>query len=133
MVTEEPILYSNERGVSITATRATFRTTTYSIANITSVANHKTKPRRRPGILLAIFGVIVMYLSLVFRFGDKGIVGIVMLVLGIIIAVRAKGSYSVLITTAAGEHEAEFSRDEKYIQSIVNAINEAIFQHGRTR
>jgi len=67
-----------------------------------------------PGITLAVLGAIVIYLSLAFRFVDNGIIGILMLVLGIIIAARAKGNYSVLITTAAVEHEAESSKDEKY-------------------
>ncbi len=77
-----------------------------------------------PEITLAVFGAIAIYLSLAFRSVDNGIIGILMLVLGIIIAARTKANYSMLITTAAVEHQAESSKDEKYIQSIVDAINE---------
>ena len=58
------------------------------------------------------------------------IVGIIVLGIGILIAARAKGSYTVRIASASGEKDALELHNKARIQRIVNAINESIVERG---
>ena len=97
----EPTFYSDERGVRITPTRAIFGSTTYAMANITSVAKSEDPPRRKPGIIIAILGLIILIANISFESTSGVIVGVVVLGLGILIAAIVKPTYHVKITSAS--------------------------------
>ena len=126
----EPTFYSDERGVRITPTRAIFGSTTYAMANITSVARSKDPPRRAPGIIVAILGFIILLASISFEGTEGVIVGVVVLGLGILLTALAKATYHVKITSASGEVSATSSKEKQYIDSIVMALNEALIRRG---
>jgi len=127
----EPTFYSDERGVRITTTRAIFGSTTYAMANITSVVRGEDPPRRKPGIIIAILGLIILLACISFESGVGVIVGVVVLGLGILIAAKAKSTYYVKITSASGEATPlPSSKDKQHMDSIVNAINEALIKRG---
>jgi len=126
----EPTFYSDEQGVRITPTRAIFGSTTYAMANITSVARGEAPARRKPGIIIAILGLIIFVACISFESVEGVVVGVVVLGLGILIAAIAKSTYHVKITSASGEAEATSSKDKQYIDSIVMALNEALIRRG---
>ena len=126
----EPTFYSDEHGVRITPTRAIFGSTTYAMANITSVTRGEDPPRRKPGIIIAILGLIILLACVSFESTFGVIVGVVVLGLGILIAAKAKATYHVKITTASGEAKPISSKDKAHIDSIVTALNESIISHG---
>jgi hypothetical protein len=126
----EQTFYSNEKGVRITATRAIFESTTYSMANIASVTKGQEPAKRMPGILISILGIILLVVGI--YWGDQWlpITGAIVLVLGILYAYSRKGKYYLKITSASGEFTPVESEDGKYIEKIVVAINEAMIRRG---
>lgn len=81
----EQTFYSDEKGVRITATRAIFGSTTYSMANITSVTRSQEPAKRTPGILVAIVGIVLLAVGI-----SAGAwlvtTGVIILVVGILLA-----------------------------------------------
>lgn len=126
----EPTFYSDGQGVRITPTRAIFGSTTYAMANITSIRRSTKSANRTPGIVIAIIGLIILLASASFESSGGVIIGGIVLGLGILIAAIAKPTYFLKITSAAGEEEPISSRDEKYIDGIIIAINEALIRRG---
>ncbi len=126
----EPTFYSDEKGVRITPTRAIFGSTTYAMANITSIAGSKDPPRRTPGIIVAILGLVILLACSFLESAEGVIAGVVVLGLGTLIAAIAKPTYYVKITSASGEAKATPSKDKQYIDSIVMALNEALIRRG---
>lgn len=129
-MTTEQTFYSDDKGVRITGTRAIFGSTTYSMANITSVTKGQEPAKRTPGILVAIVGIVLLLGGLGIDGTELTIAGILVLALGILLAYRAKAKYHLQITSASGEFTPVSSEDEKYIESITVAINEAMIRRG---
>ena len=135
----EQTFYSDERGVRITATRAIFdsatESTTYSMANITSVTKVKEPAKRTLGILVAILGIALLVTGVIVDVTELTITGAITGALGLMLAYFAKGVYKLKITSASGEFfpissEKDKDIDEKYIESIAVAINEAMIRRG---
>jgi len=59
----ERVYYSDEKGVRITSTRAIFGSTTYSMANISSVKSAEEPPKRGGGIFTAFVGVVILLIG----------------------------------------------------------------------
>jgi hypothetical protein len=51
-------------------------------------------------------------------------------IVGLFVTTSQKATYSVLLFSASGQVKALRSADENYVDRIVNALNEAIIQHG---
>ncbi len=126
----EQTFYSDEEGVRITGTRAIFGSTTYSMANITSVTRDQESAKRTPGILVAVIGIVPLLGGLGMDETALTMAGILILALGVLLAYRAKAEYHLQITSASGEFTPVSSEDEKYIESITVAINEAMIRRG---
>lgn len=103
--------------------------TTYAMANITSASTGVKPANPTPGIVIAILGLIVLVINLGSSVGV--IFGVILLGVGILIAVIAKPTYFVTIGSASGETDVIVSsNDEKYVQAVVTAMNEAIIKRG---
>ena len=126
----EPTFYSDEQGVRITPTRAIFGSTTYAMANITSIKRDVHPADRKPGVIIAVLGLIILLACVSFDSSTGVIAGVVVLGLGILIAAMAKPTYFLKITSASGEAEPISSRDKQYVDSIVTAMNEALIRRG---
>ena len=57
----DPTYYSDDQGVRVTATRFINGSTTYSMANITSVSRTKINPTIWPAVLLILFGIVTFF------------------------------------------------------------------------
>ncbi len=99
---------------------------TYAISGITSVLKWVTKPSIKVPLILVALGIIPWF------FGGFGmiIIGLLLIGGGVFMFIRNKPTYSVYITTAAGEEEAFNSKDELFVDNIVQAINDAIVARG---
>jgi uncharacterized membrane protein YvbJ len=119
---KEITLYSDNKGVKITNTRAIFRNKTYVMTNISSISIGYKKPNWLPAIVVLLFGMACLFIS--------PFLGFIVLIIGCVIFYFTKGEYSVRITSASGETDAFSDKDKEYIQNIVTAINEAIIHRG---
>ncbi len=126
----EIVFYTDEKGVRITNTRAIFGNVTYAMNNITSVSKGIIPPNRKPWIIIAVTGFILLAIFGGVKEASGAIVGAFIMALGIIAAIMAKPKYTVRIGSASGETHALISEDERYVQNIINAINEAIVKRG---
>ena len=133
---EEISFFSNEKGVRITNTRAIFGASTYVMSNISSVRKDSKPPSRAPGCVMGAIGLIVLLAGLG-QLGSNIVAAIICIVTGIgflggliYYTARAPRTYIVRIVTAGGEVSALESTNEKYIESIIAALNEAIVKRG---
>ena len=128
----EETIYSDEN-VNITTARVMFGSTTYALRNITSVKTTFTTPRIGCAIMLLVVGGVLVFAAFGFIQSagvETGIPGLVfsicMVIAGILWLLRAKKTYHIAIATSAGEHRALSSKDEGYIDKIVESVNDAI-------
>ena len=129
-MTEEITFYSDDKGVRITNTRAIFKKTTYAMANITSVSKGYKAPSYKGPLFLILVGIIIVLISCSVRSLQAGILGAAITFFGLLLCGTLKGTHTVKIGSASGETVALESADEKYIQNIVQAMNEAIIKRG---
>ena len=133
-MSEEVIFYSDERGVRITNTRLIIMrrhgSTTYAMANITSVSEAKIPANRAPGLVVAILGVAALVGSYFLDSDVALICGAIVLGVGILLAVIVRPTYAVRIGSASGETAPIRSKNRQYIHGIVTSMNEAFIKRG---
>lgn len=117
--TETEKTFLSTQGATVTNTRIIVPGKTYAMAGITSVRSTEISAKRGWPIFMAIIGAILLASQ---QFGW----GIFLLAGGIIWAIALKNSYAVAVNSASGEVQAVVSKDQEYIASIVQAVNEAI-------
>jgi len=125
MTTEKTFFKNND--VHITNARAVIGSRTYSLSNITSVGMFEKIPSRIPGLLVIVCGLIWMF---VVGISVAAIIGLVVVLGGAFIVYSQKPEYIVRIGSASGEVNALTSPNVKYIQKIVDALNNAIVSRG---
>jgi hypothetical protein len=117
--TSERIFLRNET-VTVTDTRFIVPGQTYAIAGVTSVRFERINPNIMPPILFFVLGASLLIIS------ETRIVGVlVMLIAGLWLA-SLKPTFAVALHSASGEARAITSKDERFISSIVEALNQAI-------
>ncbi len=135
----EPTYYSDKTGVRITPTRfvAPGKTrnegpSTYAMANITSIKTEKRDPNRLGGIIIALFGLVLIFVGS--NSQDSGIVillGVATILTGVAWAVLLKPTYFLKVSSASGETEPLApTKDRQYIESVASALNEALIKRG---
>jgi hypothetical protein len=118
--------------VKVTNLRTLIGTQTYSISEITSVNLTKQARSYRPfwlviaGILLILWANLDETRQFVEFFG----IGLLLVVIGSTLFIRAKPTYAVQIGSPTGELSILSSSNISFIQEIVKAINNAIAQRG---
>jgi ABC-type microcin C transport system permease subunit YejB len=127
---KEIMFYSDDRGVRITNARAIAGTTTYAMANITSVALGKLSAKRNGAVWLICIGTMTIVVGLAAQAWLIDLLGIALLGLGSWLAIIAKPRYCVRMGCSSGEVQPLVSTGQKYIQYIVNAMNEAFVKRG---
>lgn len=115
--------FFNQNGVSVSNARFIAHGQTYAMSGITSVKSFRQDPSRLLPILLSVIGLIV-------QFAGAPAFGIFIIAAAIIVWVRAKPEFSVLLNSASGEAKALASSDGIFISNVVNALNESIVHRG---
>lgn len=122
---DENIFYQDEN-VKVTQSRFTVGSDTYAMRNISSVTNFEIKKSKTNPILLLIGSICYM----IFIKSDISYIAIIIAVLSILWFFGINNEFAVKISTNAGEPNTLVSEDKKYIQKVVDAINEAIIYRG---
>jgi hypothetical protein len=119
----ETIFYQ-DANVTVTQSRFIASSKTYAMRNISSVSLFKIEKSKTGPLILMGLGLLLL-------FGDgTRVMGVILIVVGLFWIMNIKDEYSVRISTNAGESNSLVSKDESYIQKIVNALNEAIIHRG---
>ena len=80
--------------------------------------------------MTAIFGIVLLAIGMNADGTGLAIAGVIVLALGTLFAYTAKATYHLKITSASGEFTPISSKDERYVEKIVVAINEAMIRRG---
>ena len=107
-------------GATVTNSRIILGNKTYAMAGLTSVRSTEIAAKRGWPIAAALFGLILAIGP------DTRAFGAFLLIVGLVWAFSLKDQYAVTINSASGELHALTSKDQKYINDIVGAINQAI-------
>lgn len=128
---EEIIIYEN-KDIKITNLRAVFSEKTYSIANITSVESQTIPPNTTLAMVLFVIGLMLFILGIADYQSKASFIIYSLFAFGLFFILKrsATESYSVNLTTAAGEVKAYISDNQETTKHIVDALNNAIIKKG---
>ena len=122
----EKVFYQSAN-ILVTNSRFVANGTTFAMNNITSVRLH-VKPKNA-GIVLA--SILLGYgLFQILESPNSFLIPLALILTALLYYFTTKPSYSVKITTNAGEQEGFSSIDSKIAQQAVDAINEAMIHRG---
>jgi hypothetical protein len=122
-MTEQTFFSSGE--VSVTNTRFMAKGQTYAMSGITSVKSYRQDPSVKGPALVGILGIIALLT------GKSGIIlGLILIAVAVGWWRSLKPEFSVLLSSASGEVKALASKDEGFIRSVINALNDAIVHRG---
>lgn len=110
--------------VTVTQSRFVTNSKTYAMRNISSVHIFEIIKSKTKALLMVFFGLLFLFSKNIFW------LGLIIIALGIWWFISIKNEYAVRISTNAGEANSIISKDRKYIQEIVNALNDAIIHRG---
>ena len=124
MSNETAFLEAN--GLTVTNSRFVVNGQTYAMSNVTSVKQGVTPASKVGPIIMIIVGIMFM------TGGEAGplLIGLAFIAGGIAWWIKAKPTYSVMLSTSAGEAQALASKDRAYIESVISALNQAIIHRG---
>jgi hypothetical protein len=143
----DKVIYTDGRGITITDSTFQVNKTSYRINGITKHGLMIIRPERLPGLLLLIVGFIVAIIGIVglippsligsVEVGGKLVganilalwTGVGVALLGLLILAVVRERYAVRISTAEGEKNAVVSNKKEYIAQIVNALDNAFYNH----
>ena len=143
----DKVIYTDGRGITITDSTFQVNKTSYRINGITKHGLMIIRPERLPGLLLLIVGFIVAIIGIVglippslignIQIGGKLVsanmlalwTGVAVAALGLLILAVVRERYAVRISTAEGEKNAVVSNRKEYIAQIVNALDNAYYNH----
>jgi len=123
---EETSFYSDQSGVRVTDKRVILGSTTYSLANITSVTTGVETPSRVGPILCIAIGAVLLVSGLTQKQSWMAITGIILGAFGYIWNRGCNPVWHLRIASASGESTPLKSTNQQWITSIAHAINEAI-------
>ena len=133
-------IYLQDRNVLITNTRAIMAGHTFAMANVTSVSMTSNTASPLPVLIsLGVGAVGAMYGSIYAAVASLSLwplfLGPVccaaLVILGwLLLSSETMITYAVRIGSSGGEANVLASKDQAYVQRIVDAMNEAIIQRG---
>lgn len=123
---EETEFYRNG-DVSITNSRFIVGSTTYAMNGVTSVKRGQTDPSKVGPVVLAIIGIIMVFAAGTILFKGFGVLAVVAAVAWF---KAIKPEYIVFLNSSSGESQALSSIDKKYIDDVINSLNNAIIHRG---
>ena len=122
---EEKTFYQNGV-VRVTQSRFIVGDQTFALRNISSVQVGLIGPNR------TLYGIVVLIGALSLLAEQTRLFGGIVLVIAVIYIFTVKSGFSVRITIHSGETDCLLSKDKKFVEAIVNALNSAIVEIGRS-
>lgn len=121
--------FFNQGQIWVTNARFIVPGQTYAMNAVTSVRQGVTMPSRGWPLVLILVGILCLLGGL-----DGGVGALLMAAIfigiGVLIWRQQKPVWTVVLSTASGEHKALSSEDATFIQSVVTALNQAIVHRG---
>ena len=118
----EEVVILDTGNVKVTNSRFIVDGQTYAMNGVTSVRNLLQKPDRRIPGLLIFLGFIAIPVHILISIVLWGIAGYIWF--------KQKPGHCVLLSTSSGEARALTSKDEDFVNKIIEAVNQAIIQRG---
>ncbi len=122
----EETTFFNQGNVWVTNARFIVHGQTYAMNGVTAVRHLVTMPSR-------FWPVCLIILGLLFLLGGTGgsiVFGLLLIGGGVLWWVKQKPTWTVVLSSASGEHKALASQDQPFIQGVVSALNTAIVHRG---
>jgi hypothetical protein len=137
---QEVVIYQDPTGIYISNMRAVLGPRTYSISNITSVSINVVPAKQDVGTWLLVVGGL-FWVGAIWYFQSRNttdalgfalaVIGTVLIGAGIYdFVLNWKTRFAARIGSASGETDGIVSPDERYIRTIVGALNEAMIRRG---
>jgi hypothetical protein len=142
----DKIIYTDGRDVTVTNSDLKVKNHLYKLNGILRHGLTRLKANRIPGIILFVFGAVLIRLGMVdtfsseynFHLGNTLItsnvfaawLGVAMALAGTLQIVFVRDRYAVSIATAEGEKQVVVSRRREYVAQIVEALNQAYREIG---
>ena len=123
---DETSYYSDQSGVRVTDKRVIIGSTTYSMANITSVSTTVDRPSMTGPILFIVIGAFMFFGGLSGNNTGTAFFGAIFAAIGYFWYRGRKPIWHLRIASASGETTPLNSINQQWITSIAQAINEAI-------
>lgn len=117
--------FYQDANVLVTQSRIVVYGKTYAMRNISSVGMSENSK-----LFLKIASTIMFIFALIGLYLKDYWIGIAALGIAIIILLNARNEYVMIISSNSGDNNALSSKNRDYIQSIIDAINEAIIHRG---
>src|SRR4051812_16251392 len=115
----EEISFYQSNSVSVTQSRFIVGNKTFAMRNISSVQIGLIPANRTWGYIIVLIGLVIALSN------DMRPLGIIIIIIGCAYAYIQKDIFTVRISTNSGESDSLISKDKEYIQTIVNALNDA--------
>ena len=125
---EETSFYTDQSGVTVTDKRVIVGSTTYALANITSVSTTVAKPSTTGPILFIGVGLLVLVEAVSNKSGLLAVLGVLPLLLGTVWYRGCKPRWHLRIASASGESTPLQSTNQQWIANIADAINKAMIR-----
>ena len=138
-VSNSEIEFFNLDKVTVTSARFVVSDKTYVMSNVTSVSYSHQKPSSDGAFMMIMVGAFFILLIIAAVVDGKmtgtaflvmTLMGLFFLSMGINSYKNLKMKYSVVLQTSSGAVQALESTDQGYIQSVVEALNNAIIHRG---
>jgi len=123
---DETSYYSDQNGVRVTDKRVIIGSTTYSMANITSVSTKVEHPSKMWPVLFMLVGGFFVLGGLGNKAFGSALFGAILAIVGYFWFRGIKAIWHLRIASASGEATPLNSINQQWISSIAQAINEAI-------
>ncbi|PTS96863.1 hypothetical protein DBR11_18390 [Pedobacter sp. HMWF019] len=121
---QNEVTFYQDMRVTVTQSRYVTNSKTYAMRNISSVHIFEIIKSKALPVIMIIAGFFMLFSE------SSMILGILILVFGVAILFCIKNEFAVRISTNSGEVNSMVSKDKAYIQTIVNALNDAIVHRG---
>jgi hypothetical protein len=124
------IRFFSEQGVQVTNARLIVPGKTYAMANITSVSTKRENPSYSGVKFTGGLAFLMGFAALPFGSWQLGILAIMLIAVAVVWGLSLKPDFHLKISSASGESSALSSKDQLYVERIVQAIQDAIIHRG---
>ncbi|MCR8560387.1 hypothetical protein KXD93_22225 [Mucilaginibacter sp. BJC16-A38] len=117
-------MFYQDGNVTVSQARFITNSKTYAMRNISSVYIFEIVKSRKLPVAMIVIGLLMLC------YDSSRIAGAIIAIIGIALLFSIKNEYAVRISTNSGEANSIVSKDQYYIQTIVDALNDAIIHRG---
>jgi hypothetical protein len=119
-------IFFEQGNVKVTNARFVVSSRTYAMNGVTSVKSNVVPPSRTGALIAIGIGILIVFAAE----GASKILGLAIAAAGAWFLSQQKSTHSVYLSSASGEVQALSDTDATFINSVVQALNEALIHRG---